>query len=271
VKDDYLYTLVQDYCLEIDGVKFWTPYWRDQLPSVDNPVPLTGPYKGKGTPPQLLHNLEGYLKTSTERRPNDPELYRQLMHQLHLGVDCSAFVFYVLEQWLALQGISLADNLFKPRQDLLVDFDNPVYKHPAKITRELLESLPEQVPLSTIQDFWGNHPIRLAGVIYLTSDAATVRVVTASQVQPGDMLRSTGTDGILHCIVIVKREGAHLTYAHSARETPHDIGGVEYGEITITQPHKAITEQQWQDPSFLRAQFAEQPVHRLRVLADRQG
>lgn len=260
-----LSTFVNDYQLEVDATKFWIPYWRDELPSTDNLAPLTGPYKGKGTPPQLLHNLQGYLKTSTDRQPGGAQFYRHLMRRLHLGVDCSGFAFCVLEQWLAAQDIALAEHLFKPRTALLADFDNPVYQHPPKITRALLEAQPEQVPLSTIQEFWGNHPIRLAGVALLTSPAATVTVAAADDVQPGDLIRSVGSDGILHCMVIVKRTGDELTYAHSARTSVNDLGGVEYGQITLTDPAQGIVQQRWGNTLHQRLQFTAQPVHRLKV------
>jgi hypothetical protein len=262
-----LSTFVNDYRLEVDGTEFWAPYWRDQLPTVDHPAPQTGPYKGKGTPPQLLHNLQGYLKTSTQRKLKSPQAYRQLMRQLHLGVDCSGFAFYVLECWLTKQDIVLADHLFKPRTALLADFANPVYTHPARITRELLEAQPEQVPLSTIQEFWGNEPIRLAGVAILTSAAATVAVEAAGEIQIGDIIGMTGNDGIAHCMVIVGRTGDEVVYAHSARAAVDALGGVEYGRIKITTPEGGILQQDWDKPAIQRLRFAKHPVRRLKMVA----
>jgi len=259
---------VDDYQLEVDGIKFWTPYWRDELPTVKHPMPKTGPYKGKGTPPQLLHNLEGYLKTSTQRRSNNPESYRQLMHQLHLGVDCSGFAFYILELWLEQRKIHLADHLFKPRTDLLADFENPVYTHPPIVTRELIESQPEQVPLSTIHNFWGNEPVRLAGVRYLTSEAATVAVEKVADIETGDIVAMTGKDGVPHCVVIIGKSGQEIIYAHSGLTPPSKLGGVEYGSVTVIDAQAPINAQYWESGLLERMQLGSSSVRRLRVLVN---
>lgn len=259
-------SFVDDYHLVVDGVKFWTPYWRDELPSVERLTPKTGPYKGKGAPLQLLHNLQGHLKTSTDPRPKDPEAYRQLMHQLHLGVDCSGFAFYILELWLAQRDLRLADHIFKPRADLLADFANPVYTHPPTITKELLESQPEQVPLSTIQKFWGNEPVRLAGVSYLTNDAATVAVEKIAEIMPGDIVAMTGNDGVPHCIVVTEHHGNEIAYAHSGLTPPDKLGGVEYGRIIVTDPGASLDAQQWSPNLLGSRQLNAAPVRRLKVL-----
>jgi len=267
VNGEDLSSFVNDYQLEVDGVKFWTPYWRDELPTTKHPMPKTGPYKGKGTPQQLLHNLQGYLKTSTQRRPTDPESYRELMHQLHLGVDCSGFAFYILELWLAQRKIRLADHLFKPRADLLADFANPVYRHPPNITRKLLESQPEQVPLSTIHEFWGNEPVRLAGVSYLTSDAATIAVQKVADIIPGDIVAMTGKDGIPHCVVVIDRKDQEITYAHSGLTPPSKLGGVEYGSVTVIDPQAPINAQYWESGLLERMQLDSSSVRRLKVVS----
>jgi hypothetical protein len=258
--------LVDQYQLEIGGIQFWTPYWRDEIPSTANQHPLTGPYKGKGTPSQLRGYLEQNLGKEVERSSDGLRLH---MRELHLGVDCSGFAYFVLAGYLQeTQGKELADYLYKPRQVMIEDFHNPVYKHPPHITLELLENLPEQVPLSKIQEFWGNDPVRLAGVFILGSEAATVPVEDYTQLRTGDLVVFRGADGIMHCLVVVDNDGRVITYAHSGRSKPEHLGGVEYRQIEIVEPDSPIYAQKWEGAAPKLEQFADQPLRRLKALTD---
>lgn len=256
---------IDRYQLNIDGVKAWTPYWRDELPTLQSPHPLTGPYKGKGSPNQIKDYLLAHLNDEVERSEDG---IRRFMKQLHLGVDCSGFLYHVLDGLVQDRlGRRLADHLYKPRQALIADFHNPVYTHPPNITLELLQGQPEQVSLSTIQEFWGNDPVRLAGVHILCSPAATSSVPSVAALHPADLIELTGSDGIPHCLLVVQNDGQTITYAHSGRNQPSEIGGVEYKTIEITAPQDPIFMQQWSDRQVSPQSFGGQPLRRLNVLS----
>jgi hypothetical protein len=264
---DILLEAVNHYRLELGGVKFWTPYWRDSLPTLDQPRPASGPFKGKGTPEELLEYLQG--NRDFDREYADGEDYRQEMRNLKLGIDCSGFAYYILSQWLSeTMGETLDNHLYKPRQRLLDVWHNPLLQHPPRITEAGIMALPEQVSLRQIQEFWGNNPVRLADVAVLTSTAATVAVLTAGEVRPGDIVRMRGADDIAHCVVIVEVAEHELTFAHSGRISEDELGGVELGKIQINDPQRSLVDQTWGTIEVKNTLLSREPVRRLKIVAN---
>lgn len=267
-----LKSLVNEYQLEIEGIKFWTPYWRNELPTTANPRPKIGPFKGKGTPEQIRECLLSHLE-SLDHPPATPEDFRSTMNQLGLGIDCSGLVYHVLEGWLlSTRGLTLSDHLYKSRQALLADFDNPAYTHPEKITRSKLVALPEQVSLSVIKELWGNEPRRLAGTLILTSLAANDVISNVTDIQPGDQVVMQGVTGVPHNVVITAVEGSQIEYAESGRPEAVRLagrfGGVQYGSITVTDPAKTLNHQQWHSQDFIDEHiFDDDCVRRLKILS----
>lgn len=264
-------SIVNEYQLQIDGVSFWAPYWRDEIPKTEDDRPLRGPLNGKGTPAQLTDYLKRHLHNSPTPLKSGED-YRQFMHHLGLGVDCSGFVFYVLDQCLhKTKGKRLQDHLFKSRDALLADFHNPAYVHPKHITEELLKGQPEQVSLTKIQEFWGNQPVRLAGVRILISEAANVIIPTAAEIQIGDQILMEGRTGTIpHHVLVVAVADDVITYAHSGRldnRADGELGGVEYDRITITDPSKPINHQVWDNQALIDEHVLHDDcTRRLKVL-----
>lgn len=264
---ELLEAAVEEYRLSLNGVEFWTPYWREELLSIENPNPMPGPFKGKGTPGELLEFLEENLAIDMPVATSND--MRWQMRALRLGIDCSGFAYHVLEFWLrqALD-VDLADHVFKPRTALLEDFHNPLLRHPTHITQELLERQPELVSLATIHQFWGNQPRRLANVKVLTGPATTVSVESAAEVRPGDIVQMMGADGIAHCVVITSTQPELIRFAHAARSTPEELGGVEFGHITITDSSKSLILQDWEGINVRAKTLHVEPVRRLKVMTD---
>lgn len=264
--------IIEEFHLEVGGVKAWTPYWRDEVPKTADDRPVRGPLNGKGTPAQI----NDYLAT---HMPIDHTLDTEAQIQAHmfslgLGVDCSGFIFYVLDQFLQrTRHTTLAEHLYKPREALIADFHNPAYTHPEHITLELLQNQPEQVPLLKIQQFWGNQPIRLAGVSILGSEAANVVIPRARDAKPGDQIFMAGITGVPHNVVIVSNDGDTITYAESGRTEEERLssdrfGGVRYGRIIVHEPNRPMNYQTWESQEFFDEHIFDDTCHRrLRVLA----
>ncbi|TAK88973.1 hypothetical protein EPO04_02590 [Patescibacteria group bacterium] len=260
-----LIEIANRYKLSEGGVEFWTPYWRDEVPSHQGEHPVRGLYNGKGSPDEIQEALEqhigqakGHLKTGND--------YRQFMASIRLGVDCSGFIFHVFDEYLQDQGLNLADYLYKDRTALLKDFFNPAYTHPPHITEDLLQSQPEHVSLAKIQEFWGNQPVRLAGVRILTSLAANEVVPTVNKIRPGDQIVMDGRNvNIPHHILVVEVTGDKLMYVHSGRldvRAEGEVGGVEYGVITITNPNKPINHQDWHNQQLFNEHVMDDDCQR---------
>lgn len=268
-----LKAIADEYKLTVNGVSFWTPYWRDEIPKNKGDQPIRGILNGKGTPAQIEQVLSEHLtKVSKELETGDD--YRQFMAEIKLGVDCSGFIFYVFDQYLKkFSSLSLADHLFKPREALLKDYHNPAYTHPDSITEELLLSQPEQVSLTKIQEFWGNQPVRLAGVRILTSLAANDVVLRAGDIMPGDQIVMEGRGGsVPHHVLVTDVEEAEVVYVHSGRldaRSAGEVGGVEYGVITVTDADRPISHQQWHNQQLVEEHVLEDDcTRRLKVFID---
>lgn len=271
---ELLRSLVDKYQLEVDGVKFWTPYWREGEPlgATDDAEAGKGPYKGKGS----AHLIKGWLEEHAPGEPLDAEGYRRYMReQLHLGVECSGFIYHVLESFLQKKfDEDLADYLYKSRSALLADFDRFGSPHRPEVTREFLEELPEQVALSKIQEFWGNAPVNLAGAKFLVSTVANEAFADVSRLQPGDQIAMTGHDEVEHVLLVIGVEEGVITYVHSGgtHGKPDYYGGVEYGQIRVTDLEKSIHEHEWVGNGKLILEahyFDDKPLRRLKVLDER--
>ena len=242
---ELLRTFVDQYELEVEGVKFWTPYYISERREKVEGEPIVGPFKGRGTPEEILGYLLDQLDTTRFR---SGEEYRAYMSSLRLGVECSGFAYYVLDSWLASKGVILAKNLFKSREEMLDVYDNPKLTPPKGLTREQVESYGTWVDLLQIQEDWGNQPKRIIQSQTFWNDGSS-KEVGLSDLRGGDLIGMMGYDGIGHHLVVISNDGRTIQYAHSGG--PHGIkgyfGGVEYGEIEITDPHKPIIEQDWSE------------------------
>ncbi len=84
-----------EYKLDLGGVKVWAPYWInwDEPPYWKN-----APYRGKGGAAQIQTVARRYL-ARLPQQSSDPEEIRVLLKQAGLGVDCSGFVYQVLNRF----------------------------------------------------------------------------------------------------------------------------------------------------------------------------
>lgn len=93
--DDYLASF---FSLEIvPGKKVRIPYWRNRI-TCGGLSRIQGPFGGKGTPSQIkTATIDRAKKSAVELSKLTPAQIRKFMNQKRTGLDCSGFVFQVLD------------------------------------------------------------------------------------------------------------------------------------------------------------------------------
>lgn len=231
--------IIERYQLDVNGVRFWTPYWRNR----DNHLYwLDAPYRGKGTPAQLERVLRRRLGVVPQAEwPQTEQGMREQMRKYGLGVDCSGFVYYVLDQWLQQRGQRLAQYLVFYRSEVL---ETLKYVPARKTLTPDLGRLPEAVALSEVCRWWRRDPVNHVNVRRLTDPIVADRVMSLDQVRAGDMIKTTGVEGD-HVVLVVEALPDRIVYAESGNFTS-GLGGVKYGTIAILDPQGTLAEQDWE-------------------------
>lgn len=191
--------------LPIGGKEIRCPYWRNRLS-----LAITGPFGGKGKPEQIVEATESAAKKAGINlgRMNEEDIL-SFMKRKKIGVDCSGFVFRMLD---ALDrekgGNGIADN---------------------------------------IPHFPGTLAQRQASAEKLTSKNLSVPIEKISEIQVGDMIRLDRGKHIAIIIRVIRERRAirEIEYAHSSEKT--SLRGVHTGKIKIINPEKGLAEQEWQE------------------------
>ncbi|MEX0932004.1 MAG: hypothetical protein WDZ81_00160 [Candidatus Saccharimonadales bacterium] len=266
---------VDEYRLKVNGTSFWVPYpykvlKLEQRREYSKDKPVVPPFKGRGTPKEVEEYLLAELKGRNASFSTGEE-YRQFMASISLGVECSGFAYYVLDEHLkANYDTELKYHLYKPGKQLLEIYDHPKLIPPKGLSRKTVEAYPKWVNLAQIQDDWGNNPRYVVDSPTFVNEGSTVSV-SISELKSGDLIGMMGYDGIGHHVVVVEADKGKITYAHSegrhGRED--DFGGVEYGEITVLNPSYPIEKQEWSDKLLPEThKFTDEPLRRLKVLVN---
>lgn len=102
--------------MEIDGIVVSCPYWMNKLKM--GKVILRGFLNGKGSAPAIREELLIRLKNNTAILSSrlTPEYLRKFARRQRIGIDCSGFVYRVLDQLIHLNyhgsHISSLDKIF---------------------------------------------------------------------------------------------------------------------------------------------------------------
>lgn len=241
--------IVQKYLeLPLIGAKVNAPYFNNQRSKMRAGLAVM---IGKGNPEDLA--LEAELAARTKNFPiataSEIDVKKFLVEQ-NLGVDCSAFAYYVLRY----EGIA------KHNKDLQSSLYFPQAKN---LFRKLIVKL---------------RPVENISVAVLGDDHNS-RIISKSELQAGDLIFfwNTGLDKKLnHLLVVTDVNGGSLIYAHSFRwrnEGQYDHG-VRQGTISWTDPTTSLLEDSWieknqtrtNNDTFLHAQEAERfEIRRLNI------
>jgi len=202
--------------LPLGGQKIVCPYWINNLKAG-----VFGPYGGKGTPREIVEAT----KTEAEKIGLDlsklsKEEILAFMKSKRIGMDCSGFVFWMLD---ALDREKGGDGIAK---DILS-------------SSRLLPSR--------------------ANVATLTNEGA-VSAVELKDVRVGDMIRLDKGKHVAIVMKVVRDMGEmgkvrEIEYAHSSARTK--ILGVHAEKIKIKDQTRGLEKQQWNDIAYEGKNYGE--------------
>lgn len=205
--DDLFYKYTH---LSLGEKKIVCPYWINNLK-----LGVFGPYGGKGTPEQIVEATEAEAeKISLDLNKLTKEEILAFMKNKRLGVDCSGFVFWMLDTLDREKGGNgIADDI------------------PGSSGRFL--------------------PAR-ANVMMLSSDEVSLPV-KLKEVKVGDMIRLNNGKHVVIILRILRNVGdlekvKEIEYAHSSGRTK--IQGVHLGRIKVNDSLKGLEAQLWEEKAI---------------------
>jgi hypothetical protein len=263
---EVLKRLVERYQLEVAGVRFWVPYWVNsrELMRLQPDNWIKGPYKGKGTPDQIKAALQRRLRQEPAP-PTTAEGYRRLMRRYGIGIDCSGFIYYVLNGYLRHQGRGAL------RQHLVVPRDELLRAHAAQtswrryVTQAQIEAQPEMVGMAWVAEHFKKDPRMITNVARLVHPQIVHRIRQASQVRPADLIKMTSEEFGDHIGIVVSHEQGVITYAEST-EPEGSLGGVGYNRIMVADPAEDLNRQRWDQVRSYHPERGNDGVWRLNAL-----
>ncbi len=250
-----LHTMVNEFRLTAAGVTFWTPYWIN----IDAPPFYKGaPYLGKGSPSQIKAAVTEAIGSDTTA-PSTPEAMRAFLTSKGIGVDCSAFVYRVLNGWLEWRGLGGLDQHLVLRRSEVLGF---WAAHPEAKGDLIADDVPEYSKLADICREWDREPERITNVERLCHPETAHRIERLNEMRPGDMIRLSAPDGGPHMGLIIEVLEDRLIWAHSGIT----LNGVAYEDIRWAEPNEDLDKQIWPREIAYQPSNGSDGVWRLKVL-----
>jgi hypothetical protein len=249
---------VDEYRLKIDGVCLWAPYY---VQAGERLRGVPAPFRGKGTPGQMVGAFKAYLGRSSQRIASADDAYR-IMRQIGLGVDCSGFVYQVLDRYLTVaRGYPGLRHHLVVHQD---EIEEALSHHPERAQELPVDPATRTVLLDGTCRIWKKNPRMITHVRRLCDPLTSVRIETAAAWRAGDMIALSGEYGD-HVAIVVERTAHTVVYAES-RDRPDGMGGVGYGVMRLLDLSQGLEAQEWPDREFYHPENGQDGVWRLKVL-----
>jgi len=192
--------------LSIDGKEIVCPYWMNNLEKG-----IYGPLGGKGKPLEIVQAVVRESKRENiDLNTFSPEEILLFMKMKGIGVDCSGFVFWMLNEFdIEKGGNGISDDI------------------------------PGAKGLFT----------QRASVKMLTNENLCRLINISADIKVGDMLQIRRGKHIAIIFSIVKEDGVvkEITYAHCSSGKYTKISGVHLGKIIITDSSKGLEYQKWEE------------------------
>ena len=204
---------------------------------------------GKGSPSEILEEIQGMLlKNHVDINVLTSESLKKVLTDNNIGIDCSAFAYYVLN--------AEAQELKKGSLDKHIHFVN-------------CSGLIGKIRCSL-------RPIENCDVATF-ADNINSKIISLKETQPSDIITMTGGpegEDRNHILVIHRVEYQNfipikIYYSHAVAYPLDGIygTGIKQGVIEITDSNKNITEQIWSENNLLiRANKSETELRRLNFL-----
>jgi len=180
---------------------------------------------GKGSSEEIVHEAKVWaqLKGVNLNKMSESEI-REFLTKRGIGIDCSGFVSYVLDEWFQILGKGHIWSNLKYN-------DNSVF---SRFRRRL-------------------RPVENIGANLLTSELNCTKIQKFGNIKPGDLIRAKGKQDRAHHVAIItdvyfgaKGNIEKFDYVHSHRFYEGE-NGVRIGSVIITDPKKELKDQDWQD------------------------
>ena len=187
-----------------------TPYWKNVLDK-DGKIIKEGAFAGKGTPQEIdyVTSCLAYEKTIDLKTLSDKEI-RQLQRDNNIGVDCSGYVYNLLDAFATDIGLP------------------GIYYKLVGNWRGITRLGARSVSATNYAD-----PIN------------SNKVDKLSEVKTGDYIVLIGKDGQGHVLFILENNLDHLLCTHSSPETSNPF--IHTFKIVVKDSSKKIEEQDWQE------------------------
>jgi hypothetical protein len=205
--------------LSTKGHNIPCPYYNNKRQKVRGALRVL---VGKGSPSEIVQEAHMIaLRTKVDLKKLKEDEVQKFLVENNLGIDCSAFVYYVLQAELTERKNTSLSSVLKLKKTL-----NPVRKF--------------------LQLF---RHAENTNVLVLADDRNST-VVNKKDVQAGDMIITLDSDlGVArnHVLLIHKVEGKNIHYTHSLQWNADGKyeHGVRQGAIKIVDEKKCLTEQEW--------------------------
>lgn len=182
---------------------------------------------GKGSPEDIVEEtLIFSLREKINLNNLTAEELKKYLIKHKLGIDCSGFVYHVLDAEMQAQGKRSLHKILK----------RPWFKNPF---RKLIVKL---------------RPIENTGVGTFDHEANSVEI-DVKEIKPGDLIILTASgpkQDYNHILVIHEINNSTINYSHSFQYPTDGLynHGVRQETITITDSNKNILEQNWSEPQM---------------------
>lgn len=214
--------LVSDYLnIHCEGVEFHLPYYCI-IDDLENQGKTFGRFEGKGTANQLNYEIQLLIKKHPEFLRYTSADITKILKQEGIGVDCSGYVYNILDE----------------------------YVHAVKGTRlDYLIKRPTRLPSYIDLFFYTKNRVRKISSKALTSKINTTIIRNVKDIHAGDMIRLThGNYEGKHVALIISITEKEIIYTHSSdslnmtsEEGPH------LSVIEIINPQFGLEKQLWKE------------------------
>ncbi len=175
-------------------------------------------YAGKGTPEEIKKALyDSARKKSFDLKKGQSDEISRFMIKEGIGIDCSGFVYNILDSYL--------------RQTKNISLDQLILRYYGVFG--LLERL-----------ILKKNRVRRSSAATLTNSLNTIKIEKAKDAKPGDMIRLTHVNWKgKHIVIIVSVNKTSIRYVNASEYTK--IQGPHFGKIQIIDPDKGLEYQNW--------------------------
>src|SRR3989344_3150686 len=254
---------IDQFKLEVVQAEVFPVYW------INTPDYAAGFRAAKATPEEMQAEVDRIVQhcESVDENINvrDAGSARNFLYRNQIGLDCSAFVYHLVDRVLLADGReSLQHSLFVPRNSVISAASKDSWHDEHELTRSEAAELPEMVPLDWVCDTFKKEPVFQTNVARLCSAESSDGIEDLRSVVPGDLVYMTKSGKSKHVAIVTQVDGNEWEVWDSYREDD-GYGGIMPHRVQITDPNAVLQDQKW--TNFDKSRYDEFSVRRLKALS----